>query len=546
MFQVVDASLTWWRTVQFEMEIGSPPPVPGLPTLLEQARLAAGTAEALCRLWRGQGLRGAFGPSGQATWQAGVAEIMRCTFLDAPLESLSAVAADECRPYWLEAGCWGVALALEALAAQLEGRLVLCVAAGAHPGDQRLTHGSPVRTLQNSLSGLEVLLKHPAVGLHSLSDASRAELSGRLQRAGLEDSLDRALRLAFTALDHEAAAAAAPTGSGDLTAASARACTLIPYYVGRVLRTGLLPVLPPSAGGGAATTAAEGHQRGRQTFAGAAGVLVTAVKRACALTTLLAKLGASAAATHDPAPELVNAGVQVLYCVLWGARTLRLQLREQAAGQMAAASSAPPEPAGGRDEGLAAGQEPGRGLLALALRSACGLTAQLAATIAARICRPIGAAGGGTDASSNLGALDLGFAAGCVAICLDQLAATGRSNAIGGLLTTQELLACQPHRLLAAATVLLCAAPPPTPGQPLRLNAEVQGNKHALAQGLAAALVTLAARPELSNWVQAWLEAPQPLAAHSASVGTGRPVAMGPAGLAAEDIGVQIRGPPRR
>ncbi|KXZ43991.1 hypothetical protein GPECTOR_76g814 [Gonium pectorale] len=526
-FHVVQVSLIWWRVIFFDVENGSPPPVLGLPTPLEQARLAAGTAEALCRLWRGQGLRGAFGPSGQVTWRSGLAEFMRCTFLEAPVESLSEAAVHDCTPYWVEAGCWGVALAVEALAAQLEGRLVIDVPASAHP-EGKLEHGSPAHSLQYSLKSMEELLNNPRLGFRSLGAASREELSGRLQRCGLGASLDRALRLAFTSLDR-GVAAVAPTGSEVLTAASARACTLIPYFVGRILRTGLLSVLSPSAGDGTATAAAEGGQRGRQAVAGTAGMLVTAVKRARALTALLEGLAASAAATRSPAPEVLESGAKVLYCVLWGARALRLQMRERAAGPAAAPASACSEPAcGGGGEGPAAGLEPGRGLLALALRSACGLGTQLAFAVSFLMRQPVGAAGGGTGAhaasspNSTLGTLEVRFAAGCTAFCLDQLAATGRPDALGGSLTAQQLLACQPHRLLAAAAAMLCAAPASGPSHTLQLNAEVRGMKRALAQGLTSALVTLPARPELSDRIQAWLELPQPLTAAFASGRAGR------------------------
>ncbi|KAG2498085.1 hypothetical protein HYH03_003843 [Edaphochlamys debaryana] len=76
----------------------------------------------------------------------------------------------------------------------------------------------------------------------------------------------------------------------------------------------------------------------------------------------------------------------------------------------------------------------------------------------------------------------------------------------GQALSTGQLLACQPHRLLAAACKLLCAdiaAPSveaPAPGT-LELRAQLAGMvEHAL--------VALAASPDMSNSVQAWLAPP--------------------------------------
>ncbi|KXZ53322.1 hypothetical protein GPECTOR_7g1216 [Gonium pectorale] len=58
-------TLSYWRGVH--LDTANPPSC--APPPRELAQLAAGAAEALCRLCRGQGLRGAYGPS-PPTWQA--------------------------------------------------------------------------------------------------------------------------------------------------------------------------------------------------------------------------------------------------------------------------------------------------------------------------------------------------------------------------------------------------------------------------------------------------------------------------------------------
>ncbi|KAG2487398.1 hypothetical protein HYH03_013967 [Edaphochlamys debaryana] len=95
--------------------------------------------------------------------------------------------------------------------------------------------------------------------------------------------------------------------------------------------------------------------------------------------------------------------------------------------------------------------------------------------------------------------------AACVAVENSCLA--GRLGFPGGTpLSTGQLLACQPHRLLAAACKLLCAdVSAPTyvpPGNPIAATVDCRGRLAVLVE---LSLVALASIPELSPHVRSWL-----------------------------------------
>ncbi len=76
---IVTATLWAWRTAE-ELQLQEEAGVPAAPLPVLRARLAARAAEALCRLCRGQGLRGAYAPAPQ--WELAMARVgffyLRC------------------------------------------------------------------------------------------------------------------------------------------------------------------------------------------------------------------------------------------------------------------------------------------------------------------------------------------------------------------------------------------------------------------------------------------------------------------------------------
>ncbi|KXZ47907.1 hypothetical protein GPECTOR_32g520 [Gonium pectorale] len=275
------------------------------------ARLAARTAEALCRLYHGQGLGGAYGP-GAPEWlfARNAGALVPFDFSDeasaAPEAELQA-----CLPHWLEAAAWGLALGVEALAGAVERRGV------SHPN---ATHGGMLlheSQLGNEATGPERLLQ--ALTLPSshatrnvkMSSEVRADLSARLRRAGLGASLDRALRLAFTVFDR----AEAP-GATEWERSAANILMDAPFSTASILGSQLLPMLGPTG------AAVEGG--------GVSGVLVTAAKRASALARQLEELvEAGAGGGETPMAKLVRPSTLVLDALARGFFALREELRKR-------------------------------------------------------------------------------------------------------------------------------------------------------------------------------------------------------------------------
>ncbi|KAG2501086.1 hypothetical protein HYH03_000904 [Edaphochlamys debaryana] len=167
------------------------PPEPGVPPDLQLARAAARTAEAMCRLSRGQGLAGAY----TAYQRRLLFKSKSCLSHLLPNPLPRRRWAPEELPHLAEAGAWGVAAALEGLeAAVLEEE----------PSPQA---GAIAANLATTLvDGVQRVFLTACVLISTPPTASQREaLAASLRRAGLGASLDHALRLAFAAADRAAA-----------------------------------------------------------------------------------------------------------------------------------------------------------------------------------------------------------------------------------------------------------------------------------------------------------------------------------------------------
>ncbi len=336
----------------------------------------------------------------------------------------------------------------------------------------------------------------------------------RLFRCGLAASLDHTLRLAYSAQDGGKAHVA-----NALHAVMPRAAL--------ILQPDLAPMVPPpvaTAEQGAGTCAgvggsssesrggdAVGHPGGQQSTVGSSGsgaahqlgLVYTLSKRAAMLTRALeaeAGPGAQGGGVRGPGPGDTQGRQQVLasvaYVTVCLCATTKLLgdevLRRTEAAQQAVAAA--------RDSGVdvvdAACQQAGaaaagcmdevREALALAARAACNLAAPLGWLLAADLAAAA-AAGGATvqpDDDQAMGVAVVGeVATRLTQMCRDKV-----------LLPPQQLLACQPHRLLAAACTLAAALP-----------AEVGAHKEQLSLVVPGLVLMLAEDGALSGRVRSWL-----------------------------------------
>ncbi|KXZ46684.1 hypothetical protein GPECTOR_41g648 [Gonium pectorale] len=490
-------------------------PPPGAPPPLALARLAARTAEALCRLYRGQGLGGAYGP-GPPEWMFVRNRALTDTLDFCDEASAGAVGEAEaraCLPHWLEAAAWGLALCGEALAGAAEGR------GGADAASlQRSTLAQESR-LGNEAAGLARLLRALAALTTQPQRAgsspliagveARGDLSATLHRAGLGASLDRALRLAFTLFDRTAAAA---PRAAEWERCAAEELRTAPILIALILRHRLVPMLQPY---GAPTT--KGARYG-------SGVVVTAAKRAGALARRLEEPVEGGGGGREGRRSSLMPSLAVLDVVASGAAAMREELRVRQQSSLAPGGGGATAPGGAAASAAAgaAGDARRAELLVLSVRSACHLAAQLV-TAAARLAAAEqgggtgGGSGGGDRDGTTMAAL-LEEAVATTALTLDQLTLSCPASCpeCGDWgLAEAQLLACQPHRLLSAAASLVFAITTAAGGVGVPL----------LATALTRALVALASSPGLSARVRTWLE-PPPL-------GTGLPRAGSAAAAAA-------------
>ncbi|KAG2499987.1 hypothetical protein HYH03_002269 [Edaphochlamys debaryana] len=398
------------------------PPEPGVPPGLQLAMAAARTAEALCRLSRGQGLAGVYTAEQRRLLSRGEVYLEDTLPFTLPRHPRSS----EELPHWAEASAWVIAAALEGL--EVAAANVEC------PGGEEATTGT------------------------------REGLISRLRRAGLGASLDHALRLAFSSADR----AAAP---GALERDRQLALALGP---GRPW-VGTLLAVPASHGLAAAYDVS--------------GVALTLAKRASLLGRRLEAVAASgrpgAASALPGGPMLESAG--------WLAAALghcAALLRPHIGGlpKWGRGAAAEPAPA---PHMPADGSAPGGELEAYFFQAASRLAVQLGADVAA--CQSTAAAG---PDSPPLPALTWMGAGAVLADCFDHVSALCSAP---GSQAPARLLACQPHRLIAAACKLLVAWRP-AGGDPKEV--EQRGR---MQRALAITAMRLAAHPSLSARVRRWL-----------------------------------------
>ncbi|KAG2497389.1 hypothetical protein HYH03_004545 [Edaphochlamys debaryana] len=559
----VFASLGRWRLSEDGRDLRAPPPGPGVPTPERLAQLAARAAEALCRLYRGQGLGGAY--RGSPTWQLARSPAITRLLLPCPEDVTPSSLL-----YWLESAAWSLALCAEAVAAELEG-------SGGGPAQatwgllgRYVKAGGPAVGLRQAVTSLAWLVGTGTVeggtgtgtGLLSLGPAERADALSRLRRAGLAGSLDHALRLAFTATSRHPSSALGPVHT--TTTTELLACMGSVFELCRRLP---LALLPP------ATAAARPQVPESPPYGGdGSGALVTLSKRAA---TLASWMDPWAEREGPEARDAEQACLRQAVAIMPGLREGVIRLRKELTsalgvpGPTATSASPPPaagdaaaspSPEGASAEGAAATtpttaasssaaaagavtpSAASRGatspapreatawaleLFAYAYSSCCRLATAIAITAAAAAAVTAAAAAPATellssgDNAARTVTPEAMAPAACVPAVCDGLtallyaAAASQSTLSVRQVTAGHLLACQPHRLLAAACRLLCVW---SPGEQPR-------GAGLLASSSLLALLYLASVPELSRRVGAWLT---PAAA----------AATGAAAAAAEGSGV--------
>ncbi|KAG2492838.1 hypothetical protein HYH03_008992 [Edaphochlamys debaryana] len=437
---------------------------PGVPPTLHRARLAARTAEALCRLSRGQGRDGTYRPAPNWLFAQKLRGHVICNALLPSKQDVSAAPAAGASALWGEAAAWAVALHTDAVKAQAEG---CWTGSGGH--------GSIPPTVVPGTA-----LSESYKWFADLGEASQ-DTGAVLNATGLGASMEQGLRLAFCAND-----VATATGARQLSV------KLAILEVFRALVMWDLPLV---------ITTTEGAE---PSLSEAGGVMVTLAKRAAAEA---GRLEAQAAAGQ----ERIARGLAFLQFKSSTAnisRVLALALActceqrlasfgdgddsaaasaEGAASSELAGSCSPPAAAGGSS--VAAELE------GFALRSICRLALQEAEAI--------------TSLTSLTAGLGLDKSEPTLSFSIREVVQNNLSECLGhfttahfqpGFLTAGQILACQPHRLLAAACKLQAAS-------------RAAGDEHQpecerptqLACSALESLASLAAHPELSARVRAWL-----------------------------------------
>ncbi|PNH02019.1 hypothetical protein TSOC_012031, partial [Tetrabaena socialis] len=388
----------------------------GTPPQREAAALAAAATRAVCHMQRGQGMGGLYdNPAWTLPGSELVAEGFNCTqqLLLLPAGEARAVAPD-----WLEAAAWAAAATVDAMSAGGSGR------------------GSELRRLLNDhLGNLARLARSMETGLASVSPAAQLDGRARLAAAGTLRTLDAALRRTAADATHAAPAADAGADCHDLHVTTV-------HFVSTLLRhSEALPILPAPATSGSRQ---QQGQQGRGHEGDQLGVLVTAGKWARLLA-----VGWEAPPEGPTRPAAALKTSAVVMVALGGimknaAVGLRPRLAEAALASGAAAQGS--KRFGSADRCVSVEHE----AFALAARSLCLLAAPLA------LC----AARGGASVGLNPEQLDLLITGAPGAVwALAAWAGPGAEL----LLPAGQVLAAQPHRLLAAAAQLLRRTPQPLP-----------------------------------------------------------------------------------
>ncbi|KAG2485752.1 hypothetical protein HYH03_015561 [Edaphochlamys debaryana] len=432
------------------------PAEPGVPPGLQLARAAARTAEALCRLSRSQGLARGFSAEQRR-------QLLTETCLShlLPFTNPRRPRSPEELPHWAEASAWVVAAALEGLeaaAAECAGEEKVAAMGSGGAVDLATALASAVRAAATMASELESA---------RLTASQREGLAASLRHAGLAASLDHALRLAFAAADR----AAAPGASEGDRRLAAVLGNLLPYT------SDLLSALTPACGSAAAWDVS--------------GVALTLAKRASLVARGLEAAEATAAATPAGAVQACLGGPRgsspgSLAAALGRCGAL-LRRRWEGLPEGGRGAAAEPAPAGHSPAG---GGAPEGELGAYFFQAAGRLAAQLGADAAACELRST------SPEDPSLQALTRTGAAAALTECLAHASALCSAP---GRLAAARLLACQPHRLIAAACKLLVAWRS-AGGDPDEV--EPRGRLEAV---LSLTALRLAAHPSLSARVRRWL-----------------------------------------
>ncbi len=352
-------------------------------------------------------------------------------------------------------------------------------------------------------------------GLKTLSAAAQADVRRRLHRCGLAASLDHALRLAFSAQDSGQTAMATELHPALMLIATLNSMSLAPMF-------------PPAAASGGGGVSGGGRAEGGGGVAAAStcgeesqvGCLYTLSKRANMLARALeAWTGAAGVAAGDERrqgnaltrQQVTAWATQVLALLAAAVGGVEGDVRElvAAARREAVAGAVGGEGFAGHgsDAAWRADAEcvdEAHEALALAAQAASNLAAPLAGALAADLAAAALASGRGRQLQ-----LSQMQEMGIMCLC-DFLRCAVQWWRYPLLLPPAQLMACQPHRLLAAACALAAALP----------NA-MRTLKNRLGLQVSDLLTTVSAHKTLSSQVRSWLvSVPAPAGSASACSGS--------------------------
>ncbi len=359
---------------------------------------------------------------------------------------------------------------------------------------------------------------YAVIGFKALTAAAQADVRRRLFRCGLAASLDHTLRLQYSAKD-----------SGTPYAEELLRCAAL--FTAATSDLKLLPMLPPATspggngrdsssggGGGGSSGGGGGSATGQQGSSGDAadgsgqrpqlGLLLTLSKQAAMLTRALeavASPGASAAGSQGQGQgeeerrmPLIDWSTDVLTALLSAVMCIEGEVLRLVAAVQEFAAQHSGDDGGGEETGTA--ERPGAGCvdeaheaLVLAMRAACNLAAPWAWQLAADLAAAAALAGTGEPDGRLLHASSTGAAA--LSELLPRVARWCHDPIV--LLHPTHLLACQPHRLLAATCALAAALPAGA------------DNRAQLGEvAVPCLVVSLAAHKTMSSQVFSWLVQP--------------------------------------
>ncbi len=396
-----------------------------------------------------------------------------------------------------------------------------------------------------------------STGYHTLPAAAQADVHRRLSRCGLAATVDHALRLTLST--HQVGFSYSSTSSSSLQQVPyqgfASALAKVVSGAAHIVFSGIIPLLQPpalatlavsgAAGGGEEDSdrgGAGGGRRGGHQL----GMLFTLSKGAAMFARELDGLSDAAAggrSTHsqpgrpqEVRPRLLECAARQLIALLFTMERLEEQMLRRlgethgleevgASGEKENGEEA----AWGWDAGCV---DEAHEALALAARAACNLAAPLAWERAAELAVAAAAEGGPAVQLSSEQTKEVA----AVAELLSFVVQWWRPPL---LLPPAQLLACQPHRLLAAACALAAVLPPQTDPRYPQL-------KSHLGVWISSTAVVMAAHKKLSGQVRSWMAPPSAATtvAAAAPVSTGSSVVTAASGEAGVDAcGGSLAGP---